>query len=157
SQVVTANMTVGNTQANGVVSMPASQPADWRQSWGKADNHKSQSDLPAAQAGRPDPLKTPDRFALSALDKTGTGMSRSTMQPVVSTSMPKQPGVEFVAGTASTIPYGAQSVLGAGTDANGQVVYVPVPVVTVPYGMRPQPPLAQVPRPPQPVRPPQGP
>jgi hypothetical protein len=53
------------------------------------------------------------------------------------------------------LPAGAQSVLAAGYHP-GQIVYIPVPTVTLPSGIRPQPPESKVPQAPQPNVPPQA-
>jgi hypothetical protein len=74
------------TPATGTIEPATSPSSDWRQSWGKADDHKSVasakptpvqeeskattvSSLPHADSQRPDPLKTPDRYTQPKLEE----------------------------------------------------------------------------------------
>lgn len=83
----------------------------------------------------------------------------ATLPPAapVKPATPPAPVTETVAVPASNnkpLPAGAQSVLAAGYQP-GQVVYIPVPTVTLPSGYRPQPPETKIPQAPQPNVPPQ--
>jgi hypothetical protein len=152
---------------------------DWRKSWGKTDDSKSTAQskpqsltadvkttgvspsLPQADSKRPDPLQIPDRYSRRPLEEkpsttkpdTDNGMKTSswnTTVPAKSGSTMTASGTNAVTTQANGAPMtaGLGSVMGASDGTPGAVRYIPVPIVTVPDLAHP--PVAPMPRIPQP-------
>lgn len=147
---------------------PKTEPPPAKPTTVTATVKNTQTDLPQA-AQRPDPLKDPQSFSKRPLD-VGVTASKTTEDrtrkaddktkpaapaPATAAAPPAAapPAVPPVATRGPSVPAGTQSVLAAQGGAPGNVVYLPVPVVTLPSGYRPQPQAPQIPRPPQPMPP----
>lgn len=138
--------------------------SDWRQSWGKADDHKSQTkELPHASTGRPDPLTDPEKFSRRTGEDRQKDTSSGAQDQTADARSAAKDGMSVMKiatgqdkplsnASGSRVPLGAGSVLAAGAAGPNQVQYVPVPVVTLPDARRPEPPPARLPQPPQPTQ-----
>jgi len=153
----------------------ASDPNDWRKSWGQPVDHKSQVivKLPEDKSGavlppnsvteidrRPDPLVNPEKLVQRVEEKLATPKPTDFhpfdklpppppapgSDPTLGTGYPGAPAPQAFNGK---MPMGVQSVLAAGGPMT-QVQYLPVPVVTVPPVRPPSPPNPGQPQPPQP-------
>jgi hypothetical protein len=144
-----------------VTSTEPSKPTDWRQSWGKADDHKSshftlKSLLPQANTKKPDPLQTPTEYRHTEIIETASTPS----EPVHATAtvsplpiVPSQREQVRTTGTETDAPLGFGSVRAAISGDTSGVHYAPVPIVTIPdLAHPPTPPTASLPQPPQPPR-----
>lgn len=120
---------------------------------------------PSLPKGTEEKVKTPAPTPAALASKTPAPPPSPPVQQVSAPPAPPAPPATAPAPTVQTVaapapnsnaplPAGAQSVLAAGVQP-GQVVYVPVPIVTLPSGYRPQPPEGKPPQAPQPNMPPQ--
>jgi hypothetical protein len=138
------------------------QPTDWRRSWSETSvakteekptpvlkievAQKKEAELPRANPLRPDPLEQPERYSKRPEIKPAsvqpsplmTGIVDSKPAVAQASSVPAEQPAKApvdVPGKASTarVPLGSRSVMAAYGDLQpGQVVYLPVPMVTVP-------------------------
>jgi hypothetical protein len=170
SNVPTTNATL----AAGVATSQA-PASDWRQSWGKANDHKSMADsnaLAHADAQKPDPLQAPDHYSRAARQDhtppptpaTPVGSDDKSTKPsswwiIPNESISKAPkeGAVIQAGPSQSVPLpGMQSVIASGAAASGSGLTVAHPLVTPEMQHPATPPVLQVPQPPQPVPAPYG-
>jgi hypothetical protein len=109
------------------------QAPEWRESWGKTASAQEPPPplVPPPSAGRPNPQTTPGFFP--ATEPRQAAQAQAAPPPF-------QPG-QPLDGRVQRVPAGMQSVVAA---ADGQVQYMPVPIMT-------QPPVARMPQAPNPV------
>jgi hypothetical protein len=133
-------------------------------------------DLPKADSQRPDPLATPDRFSRKSADTLASTSKGAAPTQQAAASADKSPATPAKGGAPTqqaaassdkspatpsqqpatggkALPAGAQSVLAAQGGNPGQICYLPVPVVTLPSGYRPQPETPRIPQAPRPIAP----
>jgi hypothetical protein len=138
------------------------KPTEWRQSWGKADDHKSHFTLksfilPQADTKKPDPLQSPTEYrqttnADSSFPTCETTTVSSAAAPVTILTPPNDTAVAAPSSHRSA-PLGMGSVLAATDGDTSGVHFPPVPAVTLPDSVHaPTPPTPYIGQPPQPPR-----